>query len=523
MRRFPWIRLRKKTAPELPFEPPIYLGNFSTGEYFHEQTPRDRLIRRLILERADLHARRLGVDRREFLASAAGMATSLAVLNAVGGCGSDGGPGNGASTDGGFAVPDAAATECELAEDILDTSKTFIFDIQTHHVEREGDWREVNPQAAAGLAQYFATFNGCTSEDPVDCIDAAAYVQNIFLDSDTTVAVLSGFPAPLCADRDPPTQCGNPLDNDALARSRDRVNALARSQRVLNHCQVNPNDNLELQLAVMERIHAQYGVAGWKAYPPWGPTGTGWFLDDPKIGIPFIEKARSLGTKTICIHKGIVFPGWDANTAHPRDVGVVAKMFPDVNFIVYHSGIELPNGTTVEGPYDPKAPFGIDRLVKSVLDNELGVGSNVYAELGSVWFQVYTDPVAAQHVIGKLMLHLGEDNVLWGSECIWLGSPQPQIEAFLAFEISTKFQEQYGYPALTAERKAKILGLSAARLYGIDPEETRCRVKLERLGRLKEAMDGELGRRRWAFQQMGGPRTRREWFNFRRVTAGKPG
>lgn len=521
MRRFPWIRLRKKTDPELPFEPPIYLGNFSTGEYFREQTERDRMIRRLIFERADAFARRLGVDRREFLASAAGMATSLTVLNAVSGCGSDG-SGRGATPDGGFQVPDAAVLDCEMSEDILDTSKTFIFDIQTHHIEREGDWRDVNPDAARGLAQYFATFNGCTSSDPVDCIDEAAYVQNIFLDSDTTVAVLSGFPSPLCADAEPLTQCGNPLDNDAIVRSRDRVNALARSERVINHCQVNPNDNLDLQLAVMERIHSQFGVAGWKAYPPWGPTGPGWFLDDPKVGIPFIEKARSLNAKTICIHKGIVFPGWDATTADPRDVGVVAKMFPDVSFIVYHSAIDLGGGAS-EGPYNPKAPAGIDRLIKTVLDNELGVGSNVYAELGSVWAQVYTSAVVAQHVIGKLMLHLGEDNVLWGSECVWLGSPQPQIEAFKTFEISKELQDQYGYPALTAERKAKILGLSAARIYGIDPEATRCKVQSGRLGRLKEAMDGELGPRRWAFQQMGGPRTRREWFNFMRATRGKPG
>jgi uncharacterized protein len=521
MRRFPWIRLRKKTDPELPFEPPIHLGNFSTGEYFHEQTPRERLIRRMILERAEAQARRLGVDRREFLASAAGMATSLGVLNVVSGCGSDGRRGGGGAADGGFNVPDAAAGDCELAEDILDTSGEFIFDIQTHHIEREGDWRKTNPESGPTIASYFASFNGCSqAADKIDCIDADAYIEKIFLESDTTVAVLSGFPTPICTE-ERTTGCGNPLDNDAIARSRDRVNALARSERVLNHCQVNPSDQLDLQLALMERVHAQYGVAGWKVYPPWGPDGPGWFLDDPKVGIPFIEKARALGAMNVCIHKGIVFPGWDAEAADPRDVGVVAKMFPDVNFIVYHSGIEL--GAAGEGPYNPEAPAGTDRLIKTVLDNELGAGSNVYAELGSVWAQVFTQPDVAQHVIGKLLLHLGEDNVLWGSECVWLGSPQPQIEAFRTFEISTELQEKHGYPAMTPERKAKILGLSAARVYGIDPEATRCRIRAAQLGRLKQTMDGELGPRRWAFQRMGGPRTRREWFDFIRVTGGKPG
>jgi hypothetical protein len=118
---------------------------------------------------------------------------------------------------------------------------------------------------------------------------------------------------------------------------------------------------------------------------------------------------------------------------------------------------------------------------------------------------------------------MGDDNVLWGSECVWLGSPQPFLEAFKTFEISADFQQQFGYPALTAERKAKILGLSSAKVYGIDPEATRCKVKSSDLGQLQEFLDGELGPRRWVFQQGGGPRTRREWFDFIRATGGKPG
>ena len=64
--------------------------------------------------------------------------------------------------------------------------------------------------------------------------------------------------------------------------------------------------------------------------------------------------------------------------------------------------------------------------------------------------------------------------MLWGTDSIWYGSPQDQIQAFRAFEISSEFQERYGYPALTHERKAKILGLNAARVYGIEPKTTRC-------------------------------------------------
>ena len=81
MIRFPWIHMPRKTDPELPVEPPILLGNRSNGESFHEQTARDRRSRAEILRRADLGSRRLGIERRDFLASALGMATSLWVIN----------------------------------------------------------------------------------------------------------------------------------------------------------------------------------------------------------------------------------------------------------------------------------------------------------------------------------------------------------------------------------------------------------------------------------------------------------
>jgi predicted TIM-barrel fold metal-dependent hydrolase len=580
MSRAPWLKLRKKTDPEPPLEPPIRLGNFSNGELFHEQIPLERKIRREILRQADEKSRRLGIDRREFLGSALGMATSLSVLNmaACSGSGSSGsnggsggngivgpggsggfsggastggggafagsgglgpgsggagpgsggfsggaaggaGPGSGGTpSDGGYSIPPDATRYCELAEDILSVNE-FIFVIQSHHLEQEGSWRTTNPGAGSTVAGFFALYNGCTSLDPIDCVDAQAYLEKIFLESDTTVAVLSGFPTPLCTDGRT-TNCGNPIDNDAMVASRDRMNAIARSQRVVNHCQVNPTDRLDLQLAIMERIAGEHGVWGWKCYPEWGPNGAGWFLDDPASGIPMIEKARELGVKVICIHKGIVFPGWDAAASHPRDVGVVAKAYPDTKFVVYHSAIEL--GAGGEGPYNPNNTLGTDRLVRTVVDNDL-TGKNVYAELGSVWFQIMNNPTVAQHVIGKLLRYVGPDNVLWGSECVWYGSPQPQIEAFRAFQISQQFQDQYGYPALTPEIKAKIFGLSSAAVYGVDPNEIRCRVKQTALSELKGVMDGELGSRRWAEQRMGGPRSWREFWNLARVTGGRPG
>jgi predicted TIM-barrel fold metal-dependent hydrolase len=123
-------------------------------------------------------------------------------------------------------------------------------------------------------------------------------------------------------------------------------------------------------------------------------------------------------------------------------------MFPDVNFLVYHSGFIAGQP---EGPYDPKRGEGIDELIRSVEENGIPRNSNVYAELGSTWRYVMRDPEMAAHVVGKLVKHIGEKNVLYGSDCIWYGSPQDQIQAFRTFQISEAFQEKHGYAKMTPE------------------------------------------------------------------------
>jgi hypothetical protein len=90
-------------------------------------------------------------------------------------------------------------------------------------------------------------------------------------------------------------------------------------------------------------------------------------------------------------------------------------------------------------------------------------------------------PDQAAHVIGKLLRYLGEDNILWGTDSIWYGSPQDQIQALRAFHITEEFQDRYGYPALTKQAKRKILGLNAARLYRIDPVSVPCRFSRREL------------------------------------------
>jgi predicted TIM-barrel fold metal-dependent hydrolase len=169
-------------------------------------------------------------------------------------------------------------------------------------------------------------------------------------------------------------------------------------------------------------------------------------------------------------------------------VGTAARKHPDAKFLVYHSGFEA--GTT-EGPYTPATKTtGVNRLITAMLEHGIGPNQNVRAELGSTWWYLMRTPTQAAHVLGKLLKFVGEDNVIWGTDCLFYGSPQDQIQALRAFEITDAFQERYGYPKLTRDLKAKILGLNGAKLYGVGPVTVPCRFSRRDLERIRRELPG---------------------------------
>src|SRR5690606_14200145 len=207
----------------------------------------------------------------------------------------------------------------------------------------------------------------------------------------------------------------------------------------------------------------------------------GFSLTDPQYGIPFIERARDLGIRNICIHKGIPF-GRDASYVYARcdDIGAAARMFPDMNFLVYHAGFDpmVPEREFVPGG----GRDGIDSLVQSLLDNDIAPGSNVYADVGTTFNLFRRDPDTAAHGMGKLLKHVGENNVLWGTDSIWTGSPQDQIQVWRTFQIAPQLRERHGYPEITPELRAKVFGLNACKPYNISAEEVKLRAPSDRIG-----------------------------------------
>jgi len=473
----------RKSTPEPVPRLPIKFDGASNGEYApRPPTPRVRALWRRALERCDENARRTGRSRRDFLASAAGAATTLLCTNEVLG-----------ASGGRYALARETALDEAAAQAALGGDE-FIFDVQTHHVNPAREWLEANP--VFGFLKALPQ-GRCGETDPLRCYSRHHYVKDIFMDSDTTLAVLSALPAA------PPK---TPIAQEEMDETRRVVDLLEGTQRLHIHGQVLPNAGpIAEQLDGMQRLAESQPIKAWKLYTQWGPRGKGFWLDDKQVGIPVLEQARKLGIKVVCVHKGLILPGFDPEYAGCRDIGVVAKAFPDLTFIVYHSGFDP---SVAEGPHDPRhaAGVGLDALIRSLRDNGLKPNANVYAELGSTWRILMQDPKAAAHGLGKLLTHIGEDRVLWGTDCIWYGSPQDQIQAFRAFQISPEFQERYGYPALTPRLKAKVLGLSAAGPYGVDPARVMKAVHGDAVAQAKADPDRPAPE----FVSRG-PRTRREF------------
>lgn len=480
----------KKSAPDEPLRLPVKLDATSNGEYW-PRPPDAALthVNRTAMENAADNARRLGMTRREYLASTCGAATVFLALNGLG------------CSGGRYNVPKEAGLEPAAAKEALE-GREFIFDVQTHQVSAERVWwREDEPN----LGDFLKTTPqaDCGAPSWAQCFTDDVLIREIFLNSDTNLAVVSAL-------------WGDPLPmlTEEAARTRDKVDQLGRG-RLRIHAVVQPTTAPWEQIAEeMQRQAETYRPDAWKLYTVWGPQREGWWLTD-EIGRRTIEHGIALGIPLIAVHKGLPLAGMNPAFTRPQDVGPIAREFPQATFLIYHSGYE-PDLT--EGPYDPTATRGVDALIRTLEENGIGPNGNVYAELGSTWREVMKNPDEAAHVIGKLLKHLGEDRILWGTDAIWFGSPQDQIQAFRAFEITPEFQERYGYPALTPERKAKIFGLNAARVYGVDLEELMRSQQADAVSRVRAEYANAP---RPSFQTWG-PRTRRDMLRLLKFTGGMP-
>ena len=432
---------------------PIKLDSTSNGEFMPVPlSSANRAANRLAHEEATRNAKRLGLSRRQFLISSCGAASTLLAFNKAHGVGA-----------GFYDLAPEARFEEQLARVQTGPAKSeFIFDVQGHFI----DTPKGNPK------------------------NHEVFIKDVFMDSDTDLMVLSFVPSAREAE---------PVTIQAADEVRRIVERLEGTHRLLLHGRVNPNQPGDLE--GMDELAQKWRVSAWKTYTQYGPGGKGYFLSDD-VGTRFIERARKLGVKVICVHKGLPFGQRSYEHSQCSDIGVVAKRFPDVRFLIYHSGFVT---SVKEGPYGQKD--GIDTLIRSLEENGVKPGSNVYAELGSTWRFLMRDPEQAAHAMGKLIKHCGEDNVLWGTDSIWYGSPQDQITAFRTFQISRDFRDKYAYPEITPALRAKIFGLNAAKVYGISADEVKKVISRDRISAERMAYSEQPNPHFLTY----GPKTRREF------------
>jgi uncharacterized protein len=430
---------------------PIAFGQCSNGEYEPEKVTPVRLeMEKTAREDVDEAIRRTGVSRREFLRSACAIAASLAAI--------DGTMARALGLQPGLWYPfdPTSRHDADAARSVLGPSQ-FVFDVQGHLLEYDldpstrGDWFWGNnfPQAR------------CEEEDdPRACFATNHFLEEIFIRSDTTMVALSGLPI---------LPEGSPLSPEVMEDTVQMVKALSGDERVLVNALALPQiAPIESVIEEMRRVVSENTISGWKTFTHF-PSGIHWWMDDhdsdlPQVGNRFIEEVAGSGAPVLFVHKGL---SDQARYGSPEDIGPAARAHPDVKFVVYHSGFEVAQR---EGPFTQEtAHLGVNRLIDSVQKAGVGPGQNVYAEIGSTWWHLLRRPDEAAHVLGKLLVTFGEDNVLWGTDSIFYGSPQGQIDALRAFQIPADLREQHGYPELTRGIKAKILGWNAATLFGIEP------------------------------------------------------
>lgn len=586
----------KRSWPDLPEDLPVDVMPCSNGEFIPPPPTREqKLVMRLANEETERLRRKFGMSRRQFVRTAAAYVAGFWAMNQIA-------PGR----YGRWALGDGTKTSaaCDLewpGAQLANLAGEFIFDIQSHHVESDGMWRVTNPGFEAFFAAIWSQAGGIgglddpywlkgdptkginTSEgltvsrggreiDPIENLSRYHYFKELYLDSSTTMTVLSAVPAS--------PDLTQPLPIDRAASTVEMVNRLARSQRCVMHAFVMPNRGsagttattlgsrplyMDEEFDLMERRATLYGgiLGAWKTYPAWGdvPYSTGWYFDDD-IGLAFIEQVAKVSQATgmppnIATHKGFALPAFDQRAASPRDIGPAARQYAGVNFIVYHSGYD----TEPMGPYpgDDKVNSSnrsVDAFIKSLRENghdatrfrngqAFGNVPNVYAEIGSTWRSVmsgtggvYAGSDRAAHLLGKLITYVGPKRICWGTDSLWFGSPQSEIVAFRAFEFTDAGKALYNLPygmegdvedptqpAPTPARTIRnaVFGRNAAAVYGIDPDATRNAISCDDVQKIR---DGYLLNQMTpkenaplASNQLHGARTRRELF---RSLADKP-
>jgi predicted TIM-barrel fold metal-dependent hydrolase len=483
---------RQKLAPAetSAAESPVPTRIVSNGE-FHPlpQTEKQKNVEARIAELSAEYGRKTGLGRREFLKTASGMAAAFLAMNEIYGPV--------------FSVANAEVTDQDAAnERAAALARQFVFDNQLHFVRDD-----YTNEALVGLGQYASEHWNPSMLDEVGLelyrYKFENFIKEVFLDSDTKVGLLSG------ASFDDPDMWI--LSNEQMAKTRELVNRAAGSQRMLCHSVITPGQD-----GWMESVDHALEVLkpdSWKGYTVGDPLEVSqypWRLDDEDLMYPFYEKIVKAGVNTVCIHKGLLPRDYEKSQADiweyakVDDLPKAAKDWPDINFMIYHAAfrpfLEVPEIEAGEFEETGYIRWASDL---AAIPEEHGV-DNVYAEIGTSFANsAVTNPRLAAGLLGTLIKGMGVDKVIWGTDSVWYGSPQWQIEALRRLEIPEDLQKKFGFAPLGAadgDVKNAIFGLNAAPLYNLGENPNFEPVTQDAVDRMKaEYQKKGLGRSNVAY------------------------
>ena len=510
--------------PEYPL--PIPTRVVSNGEYVPlPQTEKQKRVEARVKELTESASKKLGISRRKFLASTGGLAAAFLAMNEVFGRFFTVRPEEMFDQDA-FA---AAAVPKGLF--ILDDQLHFVrgslkadlhgsgFSLVVAELRAIAEglhniWNPDDLPDEFGRINY--PWNPALIGVPVtpDAFHIIQYIKDIYFDSQVTVGLLSnvtGFIPGIVPPPFPPirnveeSRAFEILTAAQTAAARDFINQIAGSQRALAHGLLYVGtDNLD---------YIQYQIDhhkpdSWKGYNitfaakpgrvdhgltadlDTGPNGLmrQWRHDDEEVAYPTFEliaanaaklKAQHPGFNTICVHKGLATgQPPDPENGFPGDMPKALHDWPQLNFVTYHSCIQ-PSFFDAQSLAEIKAGEKGMNLLNGVPNiswttayaQMTGPFKNSFAELGTTFASsVVTFPTVTAHILGQLLKFKGEDQIVFGSDSVWYGSPQWQLEAFWRFEIPDALQATWGYPELSNTAKRKILGRNSARIYGLATE-----------------------------------------------------
>jgi predicted TIM-barrel fold metal-dependent hydrolase len=446
-------------AEMLPHTTPIPTQIISSDEYIPApQSEKQRQVEARLLEMGDELGKSQGLSRRAFFQSAAGMAAAFVAMNDTFGAV--------------FDVSKAEAATPAMAQERANALKDqFIMDMHTHFLRDDTRIQTfVRQREAVGKAGWNPELVG--KPQTIEDLKWNNYFKEVFLDSDTKIALISSAPSDIPQDWF--------LTNEMTIAARERVNKEAGSKRMMAHAIFTPGqpgwlENLEHALSMKPDSIKGYTIGDntnkdKSAYP--------WRMDDEKVAYKGYELALKHGIKNVCVHKGLFPSSIEERFPHllsycdVRDVGQAAKDWPQLNFIIYHSAYRYPGGGTAEQGWQEFERTGRISWTSDLADipQKYGV-SNVYGDVGQLFAQsVVAEPRRGAALMGVLIKGLGADHVCWGTDAIWTGSPQWQIEALRRLEIPEDMQKRYGFAALggpTDAVKTAIFSGNNMRLYGL--------------------------------------------------------